>query len=204
MTAWVASPAYGTTVFLGPAQRDVLRVALDLTRHGRRPRLTLHRLSLLSGRPVSSVHDALGRLRALGILGVSASMGRNGGHRLWRVTGRGARSLGEGKHRVAVARIIRRWYAAITEGDHEATPPADDRPRGPAGSPARPSQVVPPAGPRLVPNGSGTGRALTPDPFGVTPSDWQPGPPDESFGEKLRRYGLGPWIDERDHDATTS
>ena len=192
MTAWVASPAYGRRVALGPAQRDVLDVALRLTTHGRRPELTLGRLAVLSGRSVSSVHDALGRLRALGILGVSARMGRTGGHRIWRVTARGTRSLGDGAHRRAVARIARRWGAAITQAvaavPSPLWPSASDSPTPPPdGSDAR-----------TVPNGSGVGRApQTPDPFGVKPAEWEPGPPDETFGQKLRRYGLGSWIDER-------
>jgi hypothetical protein len=198
VTSWAASPTYGRSVMLGPAQRDVLAVALRLTTHGRRPELTLGRLADLSGRPVSSVHDALGRLRALGILGVSARMGRHGGHRIWRVTARGTRSLGDGAHRVAVARILRRWYAATTQAiaavPRPLWPTASD-PTPPVGSDAA-----------TVPDGSGNGGrdSVHPDPFGVKPSDWTPGPEGESFGAKLRRYGLGTWIDERDHDAETT
>jgi hypothetical protein len=194
MTTWVASPAYGRTVMLGPAQRDVLDVVLRLTRNGRRPELTLGRLAELSGRPVSSVHDALGRLRALGILGVSARMGRSGGHRLWRTTARSARDLGRSPQRRAVARIMRRWYAAITQGDTEADTP-DGLPDRPTASPP-PRPGAPVRGDVVAPNGS-----ATLDPFGVAPSLWEPGPPGESFGAKLRRLGLGPWIDERKHET---
>jgi len=192
MTTWAASAGYGRTVALGPAQRDVLNVALSLTRNGRRPELTLSRLADLSGRPVSSVHDALGRLRALGILGVSARMGRHGGHRLWRVTARSARDLGADAHRRAVARILRRWGVAITQAVGGA--PQSLRP-------AASSSAEPPLADGddvATPNGPGSG-AHPIDPFGVEPSGWEPGPPGESFGDKLKRYGLGDWIDERKH-----
>jgi hypothetical protein len=33
----------------------------------------------------------------------------------------------------------------------------------------------------------------------VTPADWTPPEPGETFRDKLRRYGLGEWIEERDH-----
>jgi len=192
MTTWAASAGYGRTVALGPAQRDVLRVVLHLTRNGRRPELTLGRLADLSGRPVSSVHDALGRLRALGILGVSARMGRHGGHRLWRVAARGARDLGLSAHRIAVARITRRWYAATIQAVTGA--PQSSRPTALAS--ADPPLAV--GDDVVTPNGSGS-SARRIDPFGVEPSEWTPPPPNESFRDKLRRYGLGDWIDEQEH-----
>jgi hypothetical protein len=170
---WTASPVYGRSFLLGPAQRDVLTVALRMTRGGRRPELTLGRLASLTGRPVSSVHTALGRLRALGLLGVSARPGRRGGHRLWRVVGApsSAHPLDMGKHRRAVARILRRFGVAVA-----AVPPERDRP------PARP--VPEPAD-------------VSPD---VAPRREDHAAPAPSFHERMRRAGIGGWLDERKHD----
>lgn len=183
MTTWALSPVYGT-VALGPVQSEVLALALRMTDHGRRPELTLGRMAAILSRSVSSVHDALGRLRALGLLGVSARMGRHGGHRLWRVRSpRG--ELDAGKHRRAIARIARRFGtsyprslgAEVAGGSTPPEPPVD----GEGG--AAPVPLAPP------------------DPFGVTPLEWTPPPADETFAEKLARYGLGPWIRERTHDG---
>lgn len=189
---WAHSPTYGRAVALGPAQRDVFDLVLRMTRGGRRPELTLGRLSSLTGRPVSSVHDALGRLRALGLIGVSARTGRSGGHRLWRVGARPSprsHTLDVARHRRAVARMIRRWYG---------------RPRRPVPVPVAYASDDPPAAPprSSAQDGSDAPRVTRPeglDPFGVTPSTWEPAPESMSFGDRLRRAGLGAWIDERDH-----
>lgn len=186
--AWAASPVYGRTVALGPTQRAVLDVALRMTRGGRRPELTLGRLSSLTGRPVSSVHEALGRLRALGLLGVSARPGRHGGHRLWRVTpapvGSSAQ-LDMGRHRRAVARILRRFAAVVSGMAAADRRPAIEKEGADGGSPTSTDRRPP-----VAPNGRAT--IPPPDPFGVTPSDWTPSPPGSSFAERLRRHGLDP------------
>lgn len=176
-TTWARS-SYGSSVILGPAQRDVLRVALRLTAHGRRPELTLGRLSELSGRPVSSVADALGRLRALGLLGVASRMGRHGGMRLWRPTIRPL-ELDAAKHRRAVARILGRFRLATTQARDDRPVERREPTEGSGGAPDRlrddraldPS-VIPPA----------------PDPFGVTPSDWRPAEAGATFRDRLRYH----------------
>lgn len=187
--AWVASPGYGGTVVLGPTQRVVLDVALRMTRGGRRPELTLGRLSSLTGRPVSSVHDALGRLRALGLLGVSARPGRRGGHRLWRVTSSGssAQPLDRDRHRRAVARIIRRFGSIVARTRSLASDQSERD--GPARAPL-------PGGPVTLPDGS---TVQAPDPFGVTPADWTPAPKGSTFHDRMKRAGIGAWIDEVPH-----
>ena len=127
MTATFAmSPTYGQTVALGPVQRAVFDYIMSMTAGGRRPYVTLATMAGSLGRPVSSVHEALGRLRALGLIGCAARTGRTGGHRLWRVTGGAlSRSLDVARHRRAVARIVSRWsrpVSAIMSAD--AIPPA--------------------------------------------------------------------------------
>lgn len=192
MTTWAMSPAYGRTVALGPAQRDVLRVVLHLTESGRRPELTLARLAALSGRPWTSVATALGRLRALGLIGVSARMGRHGGHRLWRVRARADRPLDAIRRRLAIARIVGRWGVATTQA---AKPDPDPVVPG-AGVPQAPRPTAAPGTPP-------PGAAGTPT---QTPQEAAP-----SFGERLRReaerqglYGLrerlAGW--ERDRDVS--
>lgn len=206
MTAatWAPSPTYGRAVALGPTQRAVLDVALRLTTHGRRPQLTLGRLAELSGRPVSSVHDALGRLRALGLIGVSARMGRTGGHRLWRVTGRGARQLDDGRHRRAIARIMARFGAMVRT----------IRSGGTAGMGA--AAVTARTG--TLWGWSSSTASHHDGSAGLPPADPSPDPeerwwdkpprieevPGETFAEKMRRYGLGDWIstgEDPDHDG---
>lgn len=111
---WARSTVYGSSIALGPTQEAVYRYAWGMTANGRRPEVTLARIAADLGKPVSSVHNALGRLRALGLLGVSARTGRAGGHRLWRVA-RGTASsvrLDVARHKRAIARIMRRWYGA--------------------------------------------------------------------------------------------
>ena len=145
LTSWAASPAYGQTVVLGPTQHAVYAVVLELTAGGRRPFLTLAQLSQRVGKPVSSVHDALGRLRALGLIGCAARMGRAGGHRLWRVVSV-LGTLDTARHRRAVARILRRFPVALSRAGAEGEaptlglgadpdPPADAHPS--AGGPFR-------------------------------------------------------------------
>jgi hypothetical protein len=109
VTAWASSPVYGPVV-LGPVQRDVLELVRRLTDHGRRPELTLARLAQLVGRPMSSVQDALERLRALGLVGYVTRMGRHGSHRLFRPRAI-TRALDPARHRRAVARILHRFVA---------------------------------------------------------------------------------------------
>jgi len=113
VTAWARS-AYGTNVVLGPTQEAVYRWAVRHTAHGRRPEVTLARIAADTGKPVSSVHVALGRLRALGLVGVAARMGRTGGHRLWRVTSGVMGALDVARHKRAVSRILHRWRTAAT------------------------------------------------------------------------------------------
>ena len=185
------SPAYGRTVALGPTQELVYVAVLRLTSDGRRPELTLGRLASMVGRPVSSVHAALGRLRALGLIGVAARMGRNGRHRIWRVTRRAGRGMDEIRHRIAVARIRRRWPAAASSVSADTlplalfddpTPPGRGEDHGAA--PATPVPDDPSAAPPR--------QADHPDdPYPRRPD------PRETFGERLRRHGLGDWIDDR-------
>jgi len=151
----------------------VLDLVRRLTENGRRPELTLARMAEMIGRPASSIADALGRLRALGLIGVAARMGRTGGHRFWRVAAPARRTLDGGRHRQAVARIVARFWRDDDGSDanghapdtssprDEPAPVRDDRPAD------RPSQS--PAGPH------------------------------ESFGEIMRRNGIGAWIDEKRH-----
>lgn len=179
---WTTSPAYGSIV-LGPTQRIVLDAVLRLTDRGRRPELTLGRLATITERPVSSVHDALGRLRALGLIGVSARMGRTGGHRLWRVSMPSIRPLDVERHRRAVARILRRFAPTIYAGNGD--PASDGSPGGRGPDPDVQSVGPTPAD-----------RSAQLDPFGVTPADWTPPSPDETFAEKMRRYGIGRWLEE--------
>jgi hypothetical protein len=184
--AYAHSPAYGVSVALGPVQRAVLDVVLELTQGGRRPSLTLGRLSALTGRPISSVHDAIGRLRDLGLIGAVARMGRIGGVRFWRVTERNrTHKLDPARHRVAIARLVRRWYArvAVLAGTQdERQPPASPAGNGDAGG-----------------SHDAGRRSSGLDPFGVTPKPWSPPRAGETFAEKMKRYGIGSWIDEKRH-----
>lgn len=168
---WERSPGYGTAVLLGPAQADVYRVVLRMTERGRRPELTLAELATLTGRSPSSVHSALGRLRALGLIGCAARMGRTGGHRLWRIRSRIAAALDPVRRRIAIARLRARWLT---------TQARDDRGREPT-APAEPS------------------TGLWPAPSLHEPDDAYPrrADPRETFAEKMRRYGIGGWVDER-------
>ena len=142
MTAWAHSTGYGTAVALGPTQEAVYRFVMGATENGRRPSFTLARIAVETGKPVSSVHAALGRLRALGLIGVDARTGRTGGHRLWRVVSRASAALDIARHRRAIARMIRRWYAPVprinvaAESAPEALPWPDDPP---AVDPSRPA-----------------------------------------------------------------
>lgn len=110
-TTWARSDAYGSTVILGPTQAIVYRFVMGATDGRRRPTFTLREISERTGKPVSSVHDALGRLRALGLIGFSASMGRTGGHRLWRVVSKVSGTLDAVRRSRAIARIWKRWNA---------------------------------------------------------------------------------------------
>ena len=197
LTGWAMSPTYGQMVALGPTQALVYNAVMDLTSDGRRPELTLGRLAALVGRPVSSVHAALGRLRALGLIGVSARTGRNGRHRLWRVVQRAERGMDRARHRIAVARIRRRWPAvgivaprsaatlplALSYGDPEPSARPDRLGVGVSGG------TPPTSGPGLP-----SDRTRTADPDDPYP---RRGDPRETFGERMRRHGLGAWIDER-------
>ena len=193
MSIYAHSPAYGGTVALGPVQRAVLDIVLELTEGGRRPSLTLGRLSTLTGRPVSSVHDAIGRLRALGLIGAVARMGRHGGIRLWRVTSPSrTHKLDKAKHRTAIARLIARWYKprdlSAAEGSTEAP---GTRPLWDDGPTPSPESVEPAA----APSEDGTHE---PDSEGKPWYDRTP----ETFAEKMKRYGIGEWIDRRSDKGT--
>ena len=113
MTTWARSAVYDQSVVLGPTQQAVYRFVMGATEGGRRPVFTLARIASETGKPVSSVHEALGRLRALGLIGMAARMGRTGGHRLWRVVATVTRSLSPTRHRLAVARVVKRWGASV-------------------------------------------------------------------------------------------
>jgi hypothetical protein len=200
--SWAASDVYGQRIALGPVQSRVLDAAMSMTADGRRPELTLGRLSGIVGAPLSSVHDALRRLRALGLLGVSARMGRRGGHRLWRVTRRSERELDPIRHRQAIARLVGRF------GSRLATIQAREDVAVPSDGPPEPTAAPLPPGGAAVNHESGTdlpgsSAHVDLDPFLGTPMPPRPvvsPPPDgETFGQKLRRYGLGSWIDERSH-----
>jgi hypothetical protein len=130
-TAWARSPGYGQAVVLGPTQEAVYRVVWGLTDGGRRPYVTLAHLAQRVGKPASSVHEALGRLRALGLIGCATRMGRQGGHRLWRVGARLSRSLDAARHARAVARIVGRFHKAVV-GSSRTAPPTVSRPPGKA------------------------------------------------------------------------
>lgn len=126
MTTWARSDVYGSAVVLGPTQQAVYRFVLGATDHGRRPVFTLARIASVTGKPVSSVHEALGRLRALGLIGCAARMGRTGGHRLWRVAPRVSGALDAARHRLTIARVLKRWYAQVvrtTEGTGQGVRP---------------------------------------------------------------------------------
>lgn len=228
MTAatWAHSTGYGTAVALGPAQRDVLELVLRLTEGGRRPELTLGRLAQLSGRPVSSVHDALGRLRALGLIGCAARMGRHGAHRLWRVRRSTAAALDPAKHRRAVARLIGRFaphkaaavpvLAAAAPGEGGAWAPdpdlslfgpaADGGVTDPAGGPTE-APASPPAGASVNHaagdvTGDGVEGPSDDRLHGIPDGPDTPYPeridPRETFAEKMQRHGIGSWLAERD------
>ena len=200
MSIYAHSPAYGGTVALGPVQRAVLDIVLELTEGGRRPSLTLGRLSALTGRPVSSVHDAIGRLRALGLIGAVARMGRLGGIRLWRVTSPSrTHTLDKARHRVAIARLLARWYKprdlSAAEGSTPAPgtrplwedgPPSDHAGDDPASVPSEDATGSPA---RVEPDSEGTGKPW----YDRTP---------ETFAEKMKRYGIGEWIDRRSDKGT--
>lgn len=189
---WERSPGYGSAVLLGPAQADVYRVVLRMTERGRRPELTLAELATLTGRSPSSVHSALGRLRALGLIGCAARMGRTGGHRLWRIRSRIAAALDPVRRRIAIARLRARWLTTQARDDRgrEPTAPARPDPLWPAPSLDDPARSPAP-GSEL---GTGELPAVGPEPDDPYPrrSD-----PRESFAEKMRRYGIGGWVDER-------
>lgn len=116
--SWAHSVAYGQGVALGPTQEAVYRFVMSRTEHGRRPTFTLAAIADATGKPVSSVHDALGRLRALGLIGCAARMGRAGGHRLWRVAKGSVGRLNVARHKRAVARLIKRWVLSVPAEDH--------------------------------------------------------------------------------------
>lgn len=162
---WATSSTYGSVV-LGPAQAAVWAQAYALTGGGRRPYVTLGRLAQLSGRPVSSVHSALVRLRALGLVGVASTMGRRGGNRLWRPNRRPSPGgLNVGRHRRAVARIL-----ALSN-------------RRPTDEPARP-----------VPGGLWRDDPALPTPARREPPPVAPAP--GAFDEAMRRNGFEPWWEQ--------
>lgn len=183
MTAFVHSPGYGAAIALGPTQKVVYAFVHRRTQDGRRPEYTLAQIGDAVGRPVSSVHDALGRLRALGLIGYSARMGRTGGIRLWRVVSGVSGALDIARHRRAIARVIKRWYASPVSAraaqDREAAPSVplwSDRPgaaNDPAGNPDHSSQDEPSSG------GAAQGHPVAP-----------PGP---SFRELVGLHHRLPW-----------
>lgn len=174
MTSWAMSPTYGSVV-LGPVQAAVLAQAHALTGGGRRPYVTLGRLAMLTGRPTSSVHEALGRLRALGLVGVAARTGRRGGHRLWRPPSRrgGGPSLDIGRHRRAIARML----GASRALSIHRTPVPEAGTLGLTDEPASP------------PDDPGVRPPLDPD-----RREGDPG----SFREQLARHGFTPWWPQDD------
>jgi len=113
-------------------------------------------------------------------------MGRIGGIRFWRVTERNrTHELDPARHRTAIARLVRRWYqrvAVLAGTQDERQPPASPTGKGDAGGPY---------------DAERTSSGL--DPFGVTPIPWTPPHPRETFAEKMKRYGIGSWIDEKRH-----
>ena len=166
---WAHSPAYGQAVMLGPTQEAVYRFVWGMTEHGRRPTFTLAAIAKATGKPVSSVHEALGRLRALGLIGCAARMGRTGGHRLWRVVSRSVGgALDAARHRLTVARLIKRWALSVpTERDREAIPPATlwrEPPASSANSGADPSPEVPSGDPVDQADGSSRSPSGSPVP----------------------------------------
>lgn len=191
MTTWAHSPAYGHIV-LGPTQEVVYRFVLRATEHGRRPEFSLARIASETGRPVSSVHEALGRLRALGLIGFASRMGRTGGTRLWRATVRmgsvGESVLDLARHRRAVARILKRFAIARTQGHRRtADPPGPSLwPDPSAGVSHPPAEVL-----------SG----------GTTDATGEPRPtvPPGLFDRMMRKHGFSPWWkDANDGDASES
>lgn len=189
---WQRSPGYGSAVLLGPAQADVWRVVWRMTEGGRRPELTLAELATLTGRSPSTVHSALGRLRALGLIGCAARMGRTGGHRLWRIRSRIGAALDPVRRRIAIARLRARWLntqARADRGSHEPTAPAGPDPLWPAPSLHDPDRTPDPGD--LAGAVSLAGGGPGPDDPYPRRSD-----PRETFAEKMRRYGIGGWVDE--------
>jgi len=169
MTTWARSDVYGSAVVLGPTQQAVYRFVLGATDHGRRPVFTLARIASVTGKPVSSVHEALGRLRALGLIGCAARMGRTGGHRLWRVAPRVSGALDAARHRLTIARVLKRWYAQVvrtTEGTGQGVRPT------------------------LWPDGTTDHDARGANLSGESSAVSEHGP---SFRERMREAGFSPW-----------
>lgn len=181
---WAHSPAYGTAVVLGPTQKAVYLFVMGATENGRRPSYTLAGIAEATGKPVSSVHDALGRLRALGLIGFAARMGRTGGHRLWRVARAARGTLDAIRRKRAIARITRRWYSG-------APRPAT-------------AEVAPQAGTLWgdLPHGTGPDRESSDGwsgDFDHTTNDRGPSP----FRRAMDRAGFRPWWRLADDDAGT-
>lgn len=130
---WAYSPGYRRPVLLGPAQSDVLRVTLGLTAAGRRPGVTLADLTRRTGRSPSTIHAALRRLRALGLLGVATTMGRRGIHRLWAITAQIGASLDPARQRRAIARMTSDGSRQAPRPDDPPPPPTPPPPPPPPG-----------------------------------------------------------------------
>jgi len=184
-------------VALGPVQRAVLDIVLELTQGGRRPSLTLARLSALTGRPVSSVHDAIGRLRALGLIGAVARMGRIGGIRFWRVSKRSEIRLDNGRHRLAIARIAGRFHKLLRDVSVAAQGSREAPGTRPLWDGAHPSDRAS-GDPAPESSGAASGPAAPADPPASEDSGkpWYDRTP-ETFHEKMRRHGIGDWIGDR-------
>ena len=186
MTTWAHSPAYGQSVVLGPTQELVYRFVLDVTADGRRPEFPLARIASAIGRPVSSVHDALGRLRALGLIGYASRMGRTGGTRLWRAAVRlgsvGESGLDVARHRRAVARVLTRFALVVRTEDQTAAESAPTLWSEPDTGVSHPPVSGTPGG---------TGDEDTPDTV----------PP--VFHDMMRKHGVRPWWKDANRDEPT-
>lgn len=164
------------SVVLGPTEERVARYLDQMTRHG--GRVTIRTLDLGSRLKVerSEIYRITRRLRTLGLFGIENDRsGRNGGRRYWRTSlEHDGAGLDKTRHRDAWARVVgwsRHHAARVAELTYVAR-----------------AAITYATGPDL-------GRVLSLAGGPVVPP--LTGPPALSFGEAMRRAGLGAWFDER-------
>jgi predicted ArsR family transcriptional regulator len=155
------------SVILGPTEDRVARYLHDLTRHGL---VTIRTIELAQRLDLerSEAYRVLGRLRALGLFGVSNDQGgQRGGRRIWRTERAGTASgLDAGRHRIAWARVVA-WSAH------------------------RRARVVAAVHMRRAASRAGVDTATTAG-AGLSPGS---APAVGSLAEQLRRHGAGALLD---------